>query len=84
MSNFKVLLTAVSAIVLFLYGLQAFSHEIQTVGGATFAKWLGRLTQSRWRALVLGAVTTALVNQEFGERTFDPFFLLQLSCLGSH
>jgi phosphate:Na+ symporter len=62
MSNFKILLTAVSAIVLFLYGLQAFSHEIQTVGGATFAKWLGRLTQSRWRALLLGAVATAILQ----------------------
>jgi phosphate:Na+ symporter len=84
MSNFRILLTAVAAIVPFLCGVQVFSHDIQTVGGATFAEWFGTLTRSRWRALVLGAVATALVNQEFGERTFDPFFLLQLSCLGSH
>jgi phosphate:Na+ symporter len=62
MSNFRILLAAVSAIVLFLYGLEAFSREIQTVGGATLTTWLGRLTASRWRALVLGAMATAIVQ----------------------
>jgi phosphate:Na+ symporter len=62
MSNFRILLGVVSAIVLFIYGLGAFSQEIQTVGGATLTKWLGRLTESRWRALVLGAVATAIVQ----------------------
>ncbi len=62
MSNFRIFLAAVSAIVLFLYGLQAFSQEIQTVGGAKLTEWLGRLTQSRWRALLLGAVATAIVQ----------------------
>jgi phosphate:Na+ symporter len=62
MSNFRVLLSIVSAIVLFLYGLGAFSQEIQTVGGETLKKWLGRLTQSRWLALLLGALATAIVQ----------------------
>ena len=62
MSNFRILLSIVSAIVLFLYGLGAFSQEIQTVGGDTLENWLGRLTQSRWRAVLLGAVATAVVQ----------------------
>ncbi|HXZ80104.1 MAG TPA: Na/Pi symporter [Terriglobales bacterium] len=62
MSNFRILLAAVSAIVLFLYGLEAFSREIQTVGGVTLQKWLGRLTESRWRGVVLGALATAIVQ----------------------
>jgi phosphate:Na+ symporter len=62
MSNFRVLLSIVSAIVLFLYGLGAFSQEIQEVGGETLKKWLGRLTESRWMALLLGAVATAIVQ----------------------
>jgi len=62
LSNLKILLAAASAIVLLLYGLQAFSQEIQTVGGARLTKWLGRLTESRWRALLLGAVATAIVQ----------------------
>jgi Na/Pi-cotransporter len=62
MSNFRVFLSIVSAIVLFLYGLGAFSQEIQAVGGETLKKWLGRLTESRGIALVLGAVATAIVQ----------------------
>ena len=62
MSNFRVFLSIVSAIVLFLYGLSAFSQEIQAVGGETLKKWLGRLTESRWMALVLGGLATAIVQ----------------------
>ena len=62
MSNFRILLAVVSAIVLFLYGLGAFSQEIQRVGGEVLRKWLGRLTESRWRGVVLGIVATAIVQ----------------------
>jgi Na/Pi-cotransporter len=62
MSNFRILISIVSAIVLFLYGLGAFSEEIQTVGGETLKNWLGRLTRNRWQALLLGAVATAIVQ----------------------
>jgi len=61
-SNLRILLAAVSAIVLFLYGLEAFSQEIQTVGGDKLRKWLTRLTESRWRAVLLGTVATAIVQ----------------------
>jgi phosphate:Na+ symporter len=61
-SNLRILLAAVSAIVLFLYGLEAFSQEIQTVGGDKLRKWLNRLTESRWRAVLLGTVATAIVQ----------------------
>jgi phosphate:Na+ symporter len=61
-SSLRVLLASVSAIVLFLYGLEAFSNEIQRAGGATLTKWLGRLTESRWRGVLLGAVATAIVQ----------------------
>jgi Na/Pi-cotransporter len=62
MSNFRILLSIVAAIVLFLYGLGAFSDEIQRVGGETLKKWLGRLTARRWQALLLGALATAIVQ----------------------
>src|SRR5882762_4366800 len=62
MSSFKILLTAISAIVLFLYGLEGFSQEIQRVGGAAFSNLLRRLTESRWRGVMLGAVATAIVQ----------------------
>ncbi len=62
MSNLRILLAVVSAIVLFLYGLESFSQEIQRVGGDVLRKWLGRLTESRWRGVVLGMVATAIVQ----------------------
>jgi Na/Pi-cotransporter len=62
MSNFRVLLSIVSAIILFLFGLGAFSQEIQEVGGKALRKWLGRLTEKRWCAVVLGGVATAIIQ----------------------
>jgi len=62
MSNFRIMLGVASAILLFLYSLDAFSQEIQIVGGDALKNWLGRLTESRWRALLLGGVATAVVQ----------------------
>ena len=53
---------ALSAIVLFLYGLQSFSREIQAVGGETLKLWIGRLTSSPLRGVLLGAFATAIVQ----------------------
>jgi phosphate:Na+ symporter len=61
-SNLKTLLTIVSAIVLFLYGLEAFSLEIQRVGGETLKKRLRQLTENPWRGLLLGAAATAIIQ----------------------
>jgi Na/Pi-cotransporter len=62
MSNLRILFAAISAIVLFLYGLEGFSGEIQALGGETLRKWLGRLTGSRWRGVVLGTIATAIIQ----------------------
>jgi len=62
MSNLRVFLAIVAAIVLFLYGLEGFSKEIQRVGGTTLNKWLGRLTKSRWLGILLGAVAAAIIQ----------------------
>jgi phosphate:Na+ symporter len=62
MSSLRVFLASVAAVVLFLYGLEAFSNEIQRAGGATLKTWLGKLTESRWRGVLLGAVATAIIQ----------------------
>src|SRR5215468_6064046 len=51
-----------SAIVLFLYGLQAFTREIQLVGGDTLKNKLGRLTRDPGRGVLIGAIATAIVQ----------------------
>jgi Na/Pi-cotransporter len=56
------LFAAISAVVLFLYGLQGFSRELQEIGGARLKSWLGRITASRWRGFITGALATAVVQ----------------------
>jgi Na/Pi-cotransporter len=56
------ILAVLSAIVLFLYGLQAFTREIQAVGGDTLKNWLGRLTSNPLKGVLLGALATAIVQ----------------------
>jgi len=62
MTGLQGLIAAVSAIVLFLYGLHGFSRELQTVGGAALQSWLARVTASRWRGFAVGALATAVVQ----------------------
>jgi len=56
------LFAAISAVILFLYGLQGFSRELQAVGGATLQSWLGRVTANRWIGFLVGAMATAVVQ----------------------
>ncbi len=62
MTGLQGLIAALSAIVLFLYGLHGFSRELQTVGGAALQSWLARVTASRWRGFAVGALATAVVQ----------------------
>lgn len=56
------LFTAISAILLFLYGLQGFSRELRDIGGVWLRVWLARVTASRWRGFLIGAMATAVVQ----------------------
>ncbi|MCX6911768.1 MAG: Na/Pi symporter [Verrucomicrobia bacterium] len=62
MTGLNLFFTAVSAVLLFLYGLQGFSRELQTVGGTVLQTWLARVTRHRWVAFAIGAGATALVQ----------------------
>lgn len=62
MSSFHSLVALVAAIVLFIYGLQGFSSELQLVGGQSLRVWLARITRSRWKGFAVGALATAAVQ----------------------
>jgi len=62
MTPIQGLFAAVSAVLLFLYGLQGFSRELQDVGGTALQSWLGRVTASRWLGFLVGALATAIVQ----------------------
>jgi len=62
MGSLQIASAAIAAVVLFLYGLQAFSRELQDVGGSRLQAWLPRVTANRWYGFLIGAVVTALVQ----------------------
>ena len=53
---------ALSAVVLFVYGLQGFSRELRAVGGEALQRWLARVTRHSWRGAVVGALATAVLQ----------------------
>jgi phosphate:Na+ symporter len=61
-SQFQVFVLVLSALLLFLYGLEHFSQELQTIGRERLPRWLGLATRDRFRGLFLGASVTAVVQ----------------------
>jgi phosphate:Na+ symporter len=51
-----------TAIVLFLFGIEHFSKEVQAVSGERFRRSLAKGTSNRVAAFVLGAVVTAVIQ----------------------
>lgn len=62
MTTLQILVGIVAAVILFLHGLQAFSHEVEQAAGPVVRRWLGRVTASRLRGMFVGAVATGLVQ----------------------
>ena len=62
MRHLQFVFSAISAVVLFLYGLQGFSKELQTAGGDSLRKWLPRLTENRFASFFIGVFATALLQ----------------------
>jgi Na/Pi-cotransporter len=62
MTPLQGIIAAISAVVLFLYGLQGFSRELQTAGGPVLQSWLPRVTANRWSGFLIGVLATAIVQ----------------------
>src|SRR5690606_35862346 len=63
MSHFRTIMSITSAVLLFIYGLQALSREIQEVGEGVFQSLTERLTKTRVRGYFLGLLLTVLSNR---------------------
>lgn len=61
-SFFEVAVSVAAAVILFIYALKGFSHDVQKYGGQPLAQWLGRLTRRPLAGFALGAALTALVQ----------------------
>ena len=62
MENFQIMLAGVTAIILFVFGLENFSSEIQQVSGERFRKFLAKATSIPLIGLLIGAVVTAVIQ----------------------
>lgn len=58
----QVIFLIATGIILFLYGLDHFSREIESVGRERFHGKLERFASNRWRGFALGALFTAAVQ----------------------
>ncbi len=62
MSDFKVIILAATGLILFLYGIDHFSKEMQKLAGENLKRMAHRLTRSRWSATGVGIFATALTQ----------------------
>lgn len=62
LSQFNIAVAVIASITLFLYGLQSFTREIQTLTSGPLKETLSRATRNRIVASGIGAASTALIQ----------------------
>ncbi|MFH1404287.1 MAG: Na/Pi cotransporter family protein [Candidatus Altiarchaeota archaeon] len=62
LTNWELIFAIFPGLVLFLYGIEHFSIEIQRVAGEKFRDALGRLTRNRVKGALLGGIVTAIIQ----------------------
>jgi phosphate:Na+ symporter len=62
MIDWGMILAAASGLILFLYGMEQFSREIQKVAGENFRAFIRKATKSTPRSVLLGCVVTAVTQ----------------------
>jgi phosphate:Na+ symporter len=60
--NLQIIFGVIPALILFIYGIEHFSREIQTLAGDKFRNLLGKLTKTPVRGAFLGAVVTSIIQ----------------------
>ncbi|TGD70986.1 Na/Pi cotransporter family protein [Mangrovimicrobium sediminis] len=62
MESIHVIMAGMTAIILFVFGLENFSAEIQRISGERFRKFLARATRVPLVGVLIGAVVTAVIQ----------------------
>lgn len=62
MSELNILIVGFSAIILFLFGLESFSKEIQRISGEKFRLFLARATKVPFIGLLIGGLVTSIIQ----------------------
>jgi len=62
MDKWQIILAASSAIILFLFGIENFSKEIQKVSGEKLRKFLTKHTTNPFKGLLIGGLMTSVIQ----------------------
>ena len=62
MENFDTIILIISAIALFVYGLQSFSKEIENLGADKLQRWIQKITRIPLGGFILGGGITAVIQ----------------------
>jgi phosphate:Na+ symporter len=62
LSQVEIGIAVAAAVILFLFGIEHFSQEIQRATGARFRRFLAKSTANRFAGFTIGAVVTAVIQ----------------------
>ncbi len=62
LENFQTVIIIIASIALFVFGLQNFSKEIESLGTEKLSKWIGRITKIPLGGFILGGLFTAVIQ----------------------
>jgi len=62
MERLHLIIAGLTAVILFIYGLESFSQEIQRVSGERFRRFVGQATRLPVIGVLIGALVTAVIQ----------------------
>ena len=62
MEHIHIIMAGLTAIILFIFGLENFSSEIEKISGERFRKFLARATKIPVIGMLIGALVTAVIQ----------------------
>lgn len=62
MENLQIIMAGATAVILFVFGLEHFSREIEKISGEKFRKFLAHVTRYPVLGLFIGALVTAVIQ----------------------
>ncbi len=62
MENIHIFIAGLTAIILFVFGLDNFSREIQRISGESFRRTIGRITKLPVIGVLIGALVTGIIQ----------------------
>lgn len=62
MENYQIVFSAISAIILFLYGLSSFSAELKAAAGNRLEAIMKKLTSNRIVSFIVGLISTVIIQ----------------------